>query len=184
VLCLGFSYTDWIQAAAVAVGVVIAALGLVTWRKQLRGTRAEETALGLLEAALRARDAFQDARHAVTFGGPISGSDYGSALAAAQSVDESLRNATRGLDVARVRAEAVFGPSARRVADDVYAVGGRLRATVWRTLLARAKDAQPVAPATEDFAAWTSDDPDKDEGTRAILAAIEPVEAWARRVLE
>lgn len=53
---------EWLTAVAALVAVLLGALGLRTWRAQLRGTAAHDAARALLRAGLRLRDVLLESR--------------------------------------------------------------------------------------------------------------------------
>lgn len=177
------SAIDWIQAAAVVCGVWIGYRGLLTWREQLRGNVRHDSALSLLERAYLVRDALQSIRRACTFAGPLVGCDLDEARAACERFNEEVSEPRTALDVARVRAEAVFGvEQVGTLLRPLHKISGKIRVGVDHEILRRSKSEASHPPRVEGIC-WVSDDPDRDEWTAGILAALRPLEEWARSEL-
>jgi hypothetical protein len=182
-LTLGCSLTDWIQAIGVLGGVLIAGFGLASWRAELRGRAQHEAVVGLLEAAIRMRDALQRARREVTWGGPGGGCSTEEAQAAVAGINKVVLERMAALEEAQARPEVLFGRAAiTPLLDPIWQMVGSVRAAVENSLLARAKDAQRVRQSDEQhrLATWTSNDPGVDPGTGRLLASLSQLEDWAR----
>lgn len=102
---------DTLTAIATTAGILIAAIGLTTWRKQLRGTTEYELAKRLLLQVYRLRDALQYTRSPFLNVGEAGEVPEGMSweIAAYNHRWDTVREATSKLSAVALECEVVWG---------------------------------------------------------------------------
>ena len=199
---------DWLTAikdivvtASALTAAVVAVVGLNAWRRQLAGQNEYEVGQHVLRASYRVRDAITTVRHPFMSSGEQAAAlaeqtsdtaptgdaaeDHRRAMAAAYNARwRGIVDALQELDVARVEAEALWGPDAAECCAPLRKCIGRLRWALEERLSDRTGYPEELYREIQSTAFSTSDDPEKDAFSASVKDAIAQVEAFVRPKLK
>ncbi|MBN2293343.1 MAG: hypothetical protein JXM70_13020 [Pirellulales bacterium] len=202
--CVG----DIVVALVAIAGLIIAAMGLQTWRSQLKGQTEYNLARRLLRAALKTRDAISIVRNPVMTGGEIH-----EAMKAVRQVEDTPQSANKqpdedaavynqrwrgvaeamsDLNVESLEAEAIWGAQVVDAIKPLRDCVLKLGSTISRLLRdnARERKGRRRVLAAEDIEEidriiyGMSSDPNEDAFTGDVQTAIETLEKFVKPKLK
>jgi len=194
----------FVVAIVSIAGVIIAFLGLRTWRKQLKGNTEYNLARHLLRAAFRTRDALSIVRNfhmpdaeiaqAMKSAGQPDENDAGKATKPnVHAVMYSQRwravsEALSDLDVERLEAETIWGPAVVVALKPLHDSVSKLRGAIDRFLRHHTREREGRRPPLADETIEELDriiyerspDPAQDSFTAEVHAAIRTLEEFVK----
>jgi hypothetical protein len=196
---------DLVIALAAAVGAGVGVLGLKAWRRQLKGNTEYELARRLLRAVYRVRNALQNVRNPFISSGEIVQAlkDAGKApeeikrdLAKAE-VDgavyaarwKPVADAISELQVEALEAEVIWDATVSDTLKPLYKCVSELNVSLWQFLRDTQGGYRRGLPPEqiekiEKVVYFESSDPEKDNFTRGLQAAVGLVEKLAKPKLK
>ena len=126
------SLTDIIATFAAAGGLVIASIGLSTWKKQLRGTSEYELAKRLMLEVYQLRDALRSTRNPFLSGAEGNEDDTEDTweITAYSKRWESVREVITRFRVTSLEAEVVWDDAIKEPSEDIHKLISELNAAL------------------------------------------------------